>query len=81
MSRVGKLPVKIPENIKVAVDKNALTFDNGKVKKSYKVTLGVKVTYQDNEIKLSAESNAVSDISKFVGMDRSNIKNKPNSTS
>lgn len=75
MSRVGKLPVKIPENIKVAIDKNALTFDNGKVKKSYKVTLGVKVTYQDNEIKLSAESNAVSDISKFVGMDRSNIKN------
>lgn len=75
MSRVGKLPVKIPENIKVAVDKNALTFDNGKVKKSYKVTLGVKITYQDNEIKLSAESGAVSDISKFVGMDRSNIKN------
>lgn len=75
MSRVGKLPVKIPENIKVAVDKNALTFDNGKVKKSYKVSLGVKVIFQDNEVKLSAESGAVSDISKFVGMDRSNIKN------
>jgi len=75
MSRVGKLPVTIPQTIKVAVNKSELTFDNGKVKKSYKVSLGVKIKIQDGLIKLSAENDAVSDISKFVGMDRSNIKN------
>lgn len=75
MSRVGKLPVKITENIKVAINDNVLTFDNGKVKKTYKVTSGIKVTYQDSEIKLTAEKSAVSDISKFIGMDRNNIKN------
>lgn len=75
MSRVGKLPVTIPQTIKVAVNKSELTFDNGKVKKSYKVSLGVKIEIQDGLIKLSAENHAVSDISKFVGMDRSNIKN------
>lgn len=36
--------------------------------------LGVKITYKDNEIKLTAE-NTASNVSKFVGMDRSNINN------
>ena len=31
--------------------------------------------YSEKQIKLSAESNAQSDISMFIGMDRSNIKN------
>ena len=75
MSRVGKLPVKIPENIKVAVDKNAISFDNGKVNKSYKVSPKVKIEFQGGQIKLLAEEGAPSDISMFVGMDRSNIKN------
>lgn len=75
MSRVGKLPVKLPENIKVAVNDNVLIFDNGKVKKTYKVTSGIKITNQNNEIKLTADKGAVSDISKFIGMDRNNIKN------
>lgn len=74
MSRVGKLPVKVPETIKIEVDNNKLTFDNSKVKKTYEVMLGVKITYKDNEIKLTAE-NTASNVSKFVGMDRSNINN------
>ena len=75
MSRVGKLPVTVPETIKVSVNKNEITFDNSKVKKSYKVSPGVKVDFQDGLIKLSAEENASSGISMFVGMDRSNVKN------
>lgn len=74
MSRVGKLPVKIPENIKVKVQGNNLNFDNGKVQKAYKVTNGVDIVYNDNEIKFSADK-AVAGMSKFVGMDRSNVKN------
>lgn len=75
MSRVGKLPVKIPGNIKVVVNDSNLNFDNGKIKKSYTVSSGVNIVYQDNEIKLSATNGTASDISKFVGMDRNNIKN------
>lgn len=75
MSRVGKLPVKVPANIKVAVDKSTINFDSGKIKKTYKVSPKVKIEFNDGAIKLSAEENAPSDISMFVGMDRSNIKN------
>lgn len=75
MSRVGKLPVTIPSTIKVAVNKNVITLDSGKVKKTYTVSPGVKVEFQDSLIKLSAENKAIPDISMFVGMDRSNIKN------
>lgn len=75
MSRVGKLPVKVPANIKVTVEKNTVSFDSGTLKKTYKVSPKVKIEFNDSQIKLSAEENAPSDISKFVGMDRSNIKN------
>jgi len=75
MSRVGKLPVQIPENIKVAISGSVITFDNGKVKKTYEVSKGVKASFENKEIKLVAENKAIPKISMFVGMDRSNIKN------
>jgi large subunit ribosomal protein L6 len=75
MSRIGKLPVQIPANIKVALDKGVITFDTGKLKKTYKVNSGVKVVFEDNQIKLSAIDKSTPDISMFLGMDRSNIKN------
>lgn len=78
MSRVGKLPVKVPSNIKVAIEKNTITFDTGKTKKSYQVTLGVKIIFEDNQIKLSALDKSNSDISMFIGMDRSNLQNLVN---
>ncbi|MDX2083311.1 MAG: 50S ribosomal protein L6 [Rickettsiales bacterium] len=75
MSRVGKLPVKIPENIKLIVDKNLISFDSGKIKKTYKVSSGVNIEFKDGLIKLSAQANSQPNISMMVGMDRSNIKN------
>lgn len=75
MSRVGKLPVKVPENVKVAVNQDSLTFDNGKVKKTYTVSPGVVVEYKEGSVRLTAAKSAPSNISMFVGMDRSNIKN------
>lgn len=75
MSRVGKLPVIIPDNIKVTVNKNVISFDAGKVKKTYTVSPNVAVTVADNQIKLAATDKTIPDISMFVGMDRSNIKN------
>lgn len=75
MSRVGKLPVVIPDTIKVSVDKNVITFDTGKVKKTYKVDSRIKVEFADKKIQLAAINKADGDSSMFVGMDRSNIKN------
>ena len=68
MSRVGKLPVIIPDNIKVSLDGDIINFDSGKVKKSYKVSSGVKVELTDKEIKLSATDKSIPKISMFVGM-------------
>jgi len=75
MSRVGKLPVQVPDNIKVTVSGNAVSFDNGKVKKIYEVSKGVKVVFENKQIQLSAIDKSVPKISMFVGMNRSNIKN------
>lgn len=75
MSRVGKLPVQIPENIKVAISGNVITLDNGKVKKNYEVTKGVSAVFENKQIQLAAIDKKTPNISMFVGMDRSNIKN------
>jgi large subunit ribosomal protein L6 len=74
MSRVGKLPVKIPDSIKVNVDGDVASFDNGKIKRSYKVMPSVDLSYKDNEIKVSAKKGSEK-LSVNVGMDRSNINN------
>ncbi len=75
MSRVGKLPVNVPDNIKVSIEKNVISFDNGKVKKTYQVSPGVKIEFAEKQIRVSAADKKIPDISMFVGMDRSNIKN------
>lgn len=75
MSRVGKLPVIIPDNIKVSVDKNVITFDTGKAKKTYQVNAKVAVEFVDKKIKFTAVDKNDGDASMFVGMDRSNVKN------
>lgn len=75
MSRVGKLPVSVPDNIKVTINKNIIAFDNGKIKKTYQVSNGVKAEFAEKQIKFTAVDKTIPDISMFVGMDRSNVKN------
>lgn len=74
MSRVGKLPVKLPDNIKASISGNVINFDNGKVKKSYQIMPSVDVSCVDGAIRLSAKQG-FEKASINVGMDRSNIKN------
>lgn len=75
MSRVGKLPITIPDNIKVSIDKGVVTLDTGKVKKTYQVSPFVKVEFDDKKIKLSVIDKKNGDATMFVGMDRSNLNN------
>lgn len=75
MSRVGKLPVAIPDNIKVAIKGNIVSFDNGKTKKEYQLSSGVQAKLEEKELKISAIDKKAPKISMFVGMNRSNINN------
>ncbi len=75
MSRVGKLPVAIADNIKVTINGNVISFDNGKVKQEYQLSDGVQAVLEDKELKLSAIDKKLPKISMFVGMNRSNISN------
>lgn len=75
MSRVGKLPIAVPENVKVSINGNIINFDNGKVKKTYQVDSNVKAIFENGQIKLSAIDKNIQGASMFVGMNRSNINN------
>ena len=74
MSRVGKVPVKIPDNIRINIEGSNLSFDNGKIQKSYKVMPSVDVKYLDSSIKFSTK-DGFEKSSVDVGMDRSNVAN------
>lgn len=75
MSRIGKLPISVPDNIKVSLNNNEVTLDSGKIKKNYKVSSGVLVEHKDKQIKLVAKEKNDPKISAQIGMDRSNLKN------
>lgn len=75
MSRVGKLPVSVPDKVKIAINGSVISFDNGKSKKEYTVSNGVNAVFENQEIKVAAADKKAPKISMFVGMDRSNINN------
>jgi len=75
MSRVGKVPVSIPDSVKVNLNGDLLEFDTGKDKTTYKLSPGVQAVIADSQIKLSAKDKSINDISMFVGMNRSNVQN------
>jgi large subunit ribosomal protein L6 len=75
MSRIGKLPITVPDNIKVVIDNNKISISNEKSKKIYQFNKGINVEFKNKEIKLTALDKNSDEISMIIGMDRSNIKN------
>ena len=73
MSRVGKLPITVPDSIKVAVKGSAIELSAGNNKKTYELSFGVAAAFAEGKIKISAKDESVPSISMFVGMDRSNL--------
>ncbi len=53
MSRVGKLPVKIPEKVKVSVDGNVVKVEGPKGKMSFPTNARVKVAVDKGEVKVA----------------------------
>jgi len=75
MSRIGKLPISIPDNLKVNIADKLITIDSGKVKKTYTLSNSVKAEIDNKSLKLIAVDKNVVGTSRFLGLDRSNLKN------
>jgi large subunit ribosomal protein L6 len=74
MSRVGKLPVKIPEKVKVAVDGQLVKVEGPKGKMSFPFNPVVKVEVDKGEVKVSRPDD--SRLSKGLhGLTRTLVKN------
>jgi len=56
VSRIGKLPVTIPNGVKVAVDGNAVRLEGPKGKLQASIPAGVKVNVQDSTVRVERES-------------------------
>jgi large subunit ribosomal protein L6 len=74
MSRVGRMPVKIPEKVKVSVDGNAIKVEGPKGKMSFPFNPTVKVEVEKGEVKVSRPDE--SRLAKGLhGLTRTLIKN------
>lgn len=57
MSRIGKLPVYVPENLKVSYQNNVLEITNGKNKLSLNIPFGIELKIVDNKIEIFRKSD------------------------
>lgn len=72
MSRVGKLPIKVPGDLKVSIDGNVITINKNSISKTYDFGDKVGVKFENGEIFVSKlDDNA----SSFWGLHRNNINN------
>ncbi|MBS3818691.1 50S ribosomal protein L6 [bacterium] len=58
MSRIGKLPVPLPEGVKVNIQKGKLEFEGPKGKMTSPLLPGIKAEQQDNQILLKKEEDS-----------------------
>ena len=75
MSRIGKLPIELLDNMKVEIDGNKIEVSYLDQVKNYKLSRGVVASVSDSQLKISATDTSISKITMFVGMDRSNLNN------
>jgi large subunit ribosomal protein L6 len=76
MSRVGKLPVKVPSDIKVEVKAPIIKITKGSVVKEYDFGNKVDVTFGDGVIKVAPKPELnKAEVAKFYGLHRNNIAN------
>ncbi len=74
MSRVGKLPVQIPSDVKFSVKDNILHFSHKNNVRSYKLSQNIKIGCKDNAITFIKKNNSKQARAEY-GTDRSNVFN------
>lgn len=75
MSKVGKKPIPIPENVTVKIEKNRLQISGPKGELGHKVSLGLKVEIKDNQIIIEAK-NETKQLKSLHGLHRTLVANK-----
>ena len=74
MSRLGKKPIAIPNNVKVAVEKNVVRVEGPKGKLEHNVPSPITVKVEDNAVKVECPTAAKIDMS-LHGLTRTIINN------
>ena len=74
MSRVGKLPVEVPSDIKFNVEADILHFSYKSHSRSYKLCRNISIECKDNSITFVKKNNSKQARSEY-GTDRSNVFN------
>jgi large subunit ribosomal protein L6 len=72
MSRIGKLPIKIPESMSVDIKDSSVMLAKDGLERSYVLSSGVDISFENGFLSLSSSAK---NNKKFVGLDRSNISN------
>ncbi|HSA31416.1 MAG TPA: 50S ribosomal protein L6 [Candidatus Omnitrophota bacterium] len=57
MSRVGKIPVKVPKNVKVSIQNNTVLMEGAKGKITLDLPYGIKVEQKDDELMVARLSD------------------------
>ena len=58
MSRIGKIPISVPKEVKVKIDPGIVCLEGPIGKLNLDIPYGIKVEYSDNQLVVSRESNA-----------------------
>jgi large subunit ribosomal protein L6 len=73
---MGKLPIKVANDIKVEVKDSTVTLIKGSVKKFYDFGTRVKVLFENGALSVArVEDEKDDNVVKFVGLHRSNLNN------
>ena len=75
MSRIGKLPIPVPEKVTVTAKKNVITVKGPKGIKDLTIPSGIKVKIGDSEIVLSRKEDT-KELSRLHGTARANLANQ-----
>lgn len=74
MSRIGKLPIQIPNDVKFAFESGVLEFTYNNNKRSYKLCRNTDIEYDKDSITVVKKNNSRQARAEY-GTDRSNIYN------
>ncbi|MCX7698702.1 MAG: 50S ribosomal protein L6 [Candidatus Goldbacteria bacterium] len=80
MSRIGKLPIKIPDGVKVNIENEKIMIEGPKGKTEHIKNPNFNYEINNNEIKITVKNNDTSNkmIKMFYGMERSILNSKIN---
>ena len=59
MSRIGKIPVKVPEKITVTIDQNIITIKGPKGELSKTIPDSININQESDTIKVSTKNNSI----------------------